>query len=78
MTDVSPSCSVRELYKYIDSNVLHVCRPTPKYAPWFNVVLKCARLAVRLLQTLSEEVLFLSACFSSDLQVSLAATSVAM
>ncbi|BDA51554.1 DNA (cytosine-5)-methyltransferase 1B [Coccomyxa sp. Obi] len=29
--------------------------PTTAYAPWFNVVLKCARLAVGLLKTLSEE-----------------------
>ena len=33
-----------------------VCRPQPKYAPWFGVVLKCARLAVKVLSTLSEEV----------------------
>lgn len=32
------------------------CRPTAAYAPWFNVVLKCARLAIGLLKTLSEEV----------------------
>ena len=31
------------------------CRPQPKYAPWFDVVLKCARLAVSVLGTLSEE-----------------------
>jgi hypothetical protein len=30
-------------------------RPTAAYAPWFNVVLKCARLAVSVLQMLSEE-----------------------
>ncbi|KAK9918243.1 hypothetical protein WJX75_002529 [Coccomyxa subellipsoidea] len=29
--------------------------PTAAYAPWFNVVLKCARLAIGLLKTLSEE-----------------------
>ena len=32
------------------------CRPTAAYAPWFNVVLKCARLAVSMLTMLSEEV----------------------
>ena len=32
------------------------CRPQPKYAPWFGVVLKCARLAVKVLGALSEEV----------------------
>jgi len=31
-------------------------RPQAKYAPWFGVVLKCARLAVNVLSTLSEEV----------------------
>ena len=33
-----------------------MCRPQPKYAPWFGVVLKCARLAVKVLGALSEEV----------------------
>ena len=32
------------------------CRPQPKYAPWFGVVLQCARLAVKVLGALSEEV----------------------
>lgn len=29
--------------------------PAAKYAPWFGVVLKCARLAVKVLQLLSLE-----------------------
>ena len=33
------------------------CRPTAAYAPWFNVVLKSARLAVSVLTMLSKEVL---------------------
>lgn len=32
------------------------CRPTAAYAPWFQVVLKCARLAVSVLSMLSDEV----------------------
>ena len=32
------------------------CRPTAAYAPWFHVVLKCARLAVSVLSMLSGEV----------------------
>ena len=31
------------------------CRPTAAYAPWFQVVLKCARLAVSVLSMLSDE-----------------------
>ena len=31
------------------------CRPTDAYAPWFNIVLKCARLAVAVLGMLSAE-----------------------
>lgn len=32
------------------------CRPAAKYSPWFDVVLKSARLAVKTLTMLSEEV----------------------
>lgn len=32
------------------------CRPTVQYAPWFNVVLKCARLATQILGVLTDEV----------------------
>ena len=32
------------------------CSPTTAYAPWFNVVLKCARLSIGLLKSLTEEV----------------------
>ena len=37
-------------------NGMHLrCRPADEYAPWFETVLKAARLAVKVLQTLCGE-----------------------
>lgn len=40
---------------YLSSRRYRLSVPAEKYAPWFGVVLKCARLAVKVLQTLSQE-----------------------
>jgi hypothetical protein len=38
------------------TEVVDICRPATKYSPWFDVVLKSARLAVKTLTLLSGEV----------------------
>ena len=37
-------------------SILLPSRPLPTYAPWFSTVLKAARLAIKVIQMLSQEV----------------------
>lgn len=45
--------------------ILSLCRPNPKYMPWFNVPLKAARVAVKVITQIDNEVGALSARASS-------------
>ncbi len=51
-----PACPAGHGIRRLPLTLRCTGRPQAKYAPWFGVVLKCARLAVNVLSTLSEEV----------------------
>lgn len=49
------SCDMLFISVRTDVAWYRLSQPAAKYAPWFETVLKCARLSVRVLRALSEE-----------------------
>lgn len=52
---VECSCDMLFISMRTDAAWYKLLEPHPKYAPWFSVVLKSARLAVKIIAMLAEE-----------------------